>query len=183
MAQSESHCPFLNRADSRCAGYLSLDRLRHSYDYCFGTYSACRVYNELLAERRLRQAESPEGMNRISDLAEDDREQLVELAIHGKQLETAPPRSRPNPLVAAKAPATDRWSIWKSVGRGIAAGVHLRLGGAGNSNDKSSTIRSTDGRPGGRADGRPGQRRDAAAGAVPGHSAAAAAPRIGARAG
>lgn len=48
------HCPFLNRSDGRCAECLSLDHIDHAFDYCFGTYGACVVYKELLAERRVR---------------------------------------------------------------------------------------------------------------------------------
>jgi hypothetical protein len=48
------HCPFLNRSDKRCSNCLSLDRIDHAFDYCFGAYKGCRVYLELLAERRVR---------------------------------------------------------------------------------------------------------------------------------
>ena len=48
------HCPFLNRSDRRCSNCLSLDRLDHAFDYCFGEYKACPVYLEMLAERRVR---------------------------------------------------------------------------------------------------------------------------------
>jgi hypothetical protein len=48
------HCPFLNRSDKRCSNCLSLDRIDHAFDYCFGEYKACPVYLELLAERRVR---------------------------------------------------------------------------------------------------------------------------------
>ena len=48
------HCPFLNRSDRRCSSFLSLDRITHAFDHCFGEYKACPVYLELLAERRVR---------------------------------------------------------------------------------------------------------------------------------
>ena len=48
------HCPFLNRSDRRCSDCLSLDRIDHAFDYCFGEYKACPVYLELLSERRVR---------------------------------------------------------------------------------------------------------------------------------
>ena len=51
---SGEHCPFLNRSDKRCSNCLSLDRIDHAFDYCFGAYKGCRVYLELLAERRVR---------------------------------------------------------------------------------------------------------------------------------
>jgi hypothetical protein len=52
--QGGEHCPFLNRSDKRCSNCLSLDRIDHAFDYCFGAYKGCRVYLELLAERRVR---------------------------------------------------------------------------------------------------------------------------------
>ena len=56
MAQHDcgEHCPFLNRSDRRCSSFLSLDRISHAFDHCFGEYKACPVYLELLAERRVR---------------------------------------------------------------------------------------------------------------------------------
>jgi len=54
MSDQCNHCPFLNRADVRCSTFFSLDRLEHTFDYCFGAYQECGVYPELLVERRLR---------------------------------------------------------------------------------------------------------------------------------
>ena len=48
------HCPFLNRSDRRCSSFLSLDRITHAFDHCFGEYKSCPVYLELLVERRVR---------------------------------------------------------------------------------------------------------------------------------
>ena len=48
------HCPFLNRSDRRCSSFLSLDRIAHAFDHCFGEYKSCPVYLELLVERRVR---------------------------------------------------------------------------------------------------------------------------------
>ncbi|HET6246487.1 MAG TPA: hypothetical protein VFE47_02225 [Tepidisphaeraceae bacterium] len=50
----QNHCPFLNRSDVRCSTNFSIERLSNTYDYCFGEYSACSVYLELLVERRVR---------------------------------------------------------------------------------------------------------------------------------
>ena len=47
-------CPFLNRSDRRCSSFLSLDRIAHAFDHCFGEYKTCPVYLELLVERRVR---------------------------------------------------------------------------------------------------------------------------------
>ncbi|WP_428940822.1 hypothetical protein [Fontivita pretiosa] len=54
----QKHCPFLNRADPRCARAFSLENLDHAFRYCFGRYTACTVYLELLVERRVKQTAS-----------------------------------------------------------------------------------------------------------------------------
>jgi hypothetical protein len=54
MSERVPHCPFLNRADSRCANHFSLDRLGSAFDHCFGEYKACPTYVEMLDERRHR---------------------------------------------------------------------------------------------------------------------------------
>ena len=59
------HCPFLNRSDRRCASFLSLDRINHAFDHCFGEYKTCPMYLELLVERRVR---------RLSGLLTQERE-------------------------------------------------------------------------------------------------------------
>jgi hypothetical protein len=56
MSNHESHCPFLNRADSRCANHFSLDKLDRAFDHCFGAYQSCPTYSEMLSERRDRQS-------------------------------------------------------------------------------------------------------------------------------
>lgn len=60
MTENVHHCPFLNRADSRCSEHFSLDRLGHTFDYCFGYYEGCAVYLELLVERRVMRARGQE---------------------------------------------------------------------------------------------------------------------------
>ena len=60
MAQGcGEHCPFLNRSDRRCSSFLSLDRISHAFDHCFGEYQSCPVYLELLVERRVRRLCGP----------------------------------------------------------------------------------------------------------------------------
>ena len=56
MSERVVHCPFLNRADARCANHFSLDRLGHAFEHCFGDYKSCKTYLELLVERRVRQS-------------------------------------------------------------------------------------------------------------------------------
>ena len=58
MSNRVRHCAFLNRADDRCSGVFRLGRLSDAFDYCFGKYTACPVYRELLLERRARRAEA-----------------------------------------------------------------------------------------------------------------------------
>lgn len=58
MAERVHHCPFLNRADSRCASNFSLGRLGEALDHCFDRYGTCEVYADLLLERQVRRAEA-----------------------------------------------------------------------------------------------------------------------------
>jgi hypothetical protein len=62
MAERVVHCPFLNRADARCANHFSVDRLGYAFDYCFGQYKNCPTYLEILVERRVRQANDGENL-------------------------------------------------------------------------------------------------------------------------
>ena len=54
MSDRPTHCPFLNRTDSRCSDHFKLDHLQHAFKFCFGAYKTCPVYLELLLERRVR---------------------------------------------------------------------------------------------------------------------------------
>ena len=56
MSDRVVHCPFLNRADTRCSRHFSLDDLEHAFDHCFDRYKTCPTYLELLVERRVRRA-------------------------------------------------------------------------------------------------------------------------------
>jgi hypothetical protein len=62
MQQVGRHCPFLNRADSRCAAHFNLDGLRQAYGICFDRYKTCPVYLELLIERRARRSGAAESL-------------------------------------------------------------------------------------------------------------------------
>ena len=70
------HCPFLNRADSRCGEHFHLDQLDHAFEFCFDRYTSCPTYLERLVERRLRQDEQP--AKRTASAAQS----LVQLTIH-----------------------------------------------------------------------------------------------------
>ena len=59
MSDHESHCPFLNRADTRCSNHFGLDRLDRAFDHCFGAYQSCPTYQEMMSERRDRLAVNP----------------------------------------------------------------------------------------------------------------------------
>lgn len=61
MSDREHHCPFLNRADSRCSGFFSIEQLQHAFEHCFNAYRACAVYQELLVERQARRCEAAAG--------------------------------------------------------------------------------------------------------------------------
>lgn len=56
MSDRVLHCPFLNRADTRCSNHFSLDRLGHAFQHCFNQYKSCPTYLELLVERRVRRS-------------------------------------------------------------------------------------------------------------------------------
>ena len=56
MSDHVEHCPFLNRADGRCAEHFQLDHLGHAFKYCFDEYHSCPVYAQQLAERQERRA-------------------------------------------------------------------------------------------------------------------------------
>jgi hypothetical protein len=61
MSDREHHCPFLNRADHRCAGFFSIEGLQHAFEHCFDAYKSCGVYAELLAERQAARAQAASG--------------------------------------------------------------------------------------------------------------------------
>jgi hypothetical protein len=52
VSRPPSHCPFLNRSDSRCSDFFNLDQLRHAFKFCFDSYKTCPVYADLLLERQ-----------------------------------------------------------------------------------------------------------------------------------
>jgi hypothetical protein len=54
MATGCDHCPFLNRADTRCSQNFQLDSLGHAFRHCFGQFKTCPTYIELLVERRIK---------------------------------------------------------------------------------------------------------------------------------
>jgi hypothetical protein len=99
------HCPFLNRADERCASYFSIDGLGHAYRYCFDRYKTCPVYIQLLIERRVKRADAA--------AAEKSREHTptqASLAVTTAPLVqvTLPPGPRINPAGAPGLPASPR---------------------------------------------------------------------------
>ena len=63
MDDAVRHCPFLNRADGRCAEAFKLDGMRHAYRFCFDRYKTCPIYFELLMERRVRRADARVSAN------------------------------------------------------------------------------------------------------------------------
>jgi hypothetical protein len=61
MSDREHHCPFLNRADSRCSDFFSIEQLQHAFEHCFHAYKTCAVYQELLVERQARRGYAAAG--------------------------------------------------------------------------------------------------------------------------
>jgi hypothetical protein len=87
MTDQGHHCPFLNRADSRCSRHFSLDSLGHAFDYCFDYYEGCSVYLELLAERRVMRSRVQQ-LGHDSDGASGDGgtyyDNLVQVTVAGR---------------------------------------------------------------------------------------------------
>ncbi|HWB54451.1 MAG TPA: hypothetical protein VG722_09670 [Tepidisphaeraceae bacterium] len=54
MSENIEHCPFLNRADRRCARHLNLSQLNHAMEYCFDRFEYCPIYLQRVTERRQR---------------------------------------------------------------------------------------------------------------------------------
>jgi len=86
MSAPASHCPFLNRADDRCARHFSLDRLDSAFEHCFGEYSSCAEYREQLAERRERRMNASLGRDA------DATTPVIQVTLHGRA--AAPERRR-----------------------------------------------------------------------------------------
>lgn len=42
-------CPFIDKADERCAAHLTLRELSHTFAHCASKYAKCLVYQELHA--------------------------------------------------------------------------------------------------------------------------------------
>lgn len=91
MSDHGNHCPFLNRADARCSNFFSLERLDHAFEFCFNEYSQCRVYLELLVERRVRRmtgrVASPERADGSAAAGP-----LVQVTLHGRPAEAVADR-------------------------------------------------------------------------------------------
>lgn len=88
MSDRGHYCPFLNRSDSRCSRNFSLDRLNNTYDYCFGQYSACSTYLELLVERRVRRIRESVRGGEFSH-SDDVPGVVVQLTRHGQDVRAA----------------------------------------------------------------------------------------------
>ena len=58
MHTCDSHCPFLNRNDDRCANHFQVTDLQYAFRFCFNNYKACPSYLEQLVERRVRRITS-----------------------------------------------------------------------------------------------------------------------------
>ena len=84
-----AHCPFLNRADSRCSENFNLDRMGYAFRYCFDQYKACPNYLELLVERRVKRAsgavlQDADGKDRFTQ--DRPHTQIVQLTVRSRDL-------------------------------------------------------------------------------------------------
>jgi hypothetical protein len=101
MPESGHHCPFLNRADARCARHFSLDDLGYAFQYCFGQYDTCDAYRELLGERLVRrgQAGSEGAGDAITYDPQPAQRNIVQLTVAGRV-----PLGAADPAVVSHAP-------------------------------------------------------------------------------
>ena len=83
MSAHGEHCPFLNRADARCAENFCLERLDHALEYCFDQYQLCPTYLDLLLERRARRGEA-----QVSEV-QDAANPLIQVSISSRLREFA----------------------------------------------------------------------------------------------
>jgi hypothetical protein len=99
MSERADHCPFLNRADSRCAEHFNLDHLGYAFRFCFDRYKACPVYAELLSERRVKQAAEMTKLSIDPDLRLDDvRSPFVKVTV--RRAATRSPANEPEESLA-----------------------------------------------------------------------------------
>lgn len=54
--QSVSVCPYIDRADLRCANRLTVLNLRETFQFCFGQPESCAVYCQICLEESRRNA-------------------------------------------------------------------------------------------------------------------------------
>lgn len=96
MESNGQHCPFLNRADPRCGEAFNIERLDHAFRYCFGKYTACSVYIDLLVERRVKQSAAMESRE-----PHDAGNRIIQVTVHRSVVEpVAPPRTPALPHVS-----------------------------------------------------------------------------------
>lgn len=43
-------CPYLEKADGRCAAHLTFANLFSAFEHCADTFTACRVFQQLAQE-------------------------------------------------------------------------------------------------------------------------------------
>jgi hypothetical protein len=54
--QTVSVCPYIDRADMRCASRLTVLNLRETFQFCFGQPQSCAVYRQICLEESRRNA-------------------------------------------------------------------------------------------------------------------------------
>ena len=92
MSERDIHCPFLNRADTRCSPQFSLNHLPAALSQCLGAYQSCPVYLELLLERRVRRQMAATGaseaklfLREAADAVHPPALPLVQVSVHHRQ--------------------------------------------------------------------------------------------------
>ena len=44
-------CPFINKADNRCANHWTLNNIMQAFGHCADSYTTCPVYRKMLVEQ------------------------------------------------------------------------------------------------------------------------------------
>lgn len=76
-AGPEVECPFVHRADGRCAEHLTMGGMGYAFDHCFDAFAGCPVYAELSAQQAGHCGEENELANWEGHRQEDRRQEKL----------------------------------------------------------------------------------------------------------
>ncbi|NLW86861.1 MAG: hypothetical protein GXY38_08305 [Planctomycetes bacterium] len=62
-------CPFINKADNRCANHWTLRNIMQTFLHCADSYHACPVYRTLLQEQLADERQEHEVEESLAALA------------------------------------------------------------------------------------------------------------------